>query len=256
MALSFLAFFLEPKVKQKWCLSYMRGDTSVNTKITVSFCNISLTKKRLGVLSWLLSNLLCCFFTEKNIVNDCQIKFMQLLRKSEEDVNRCTIRWTDSRHVCLPASDEALTSDVNVTFLFQCVERWRTVSRKRRRNTSPPTSRATDCDNTQRLRHAVAIRDERENGTSTLWRKEKRRRFGAIPVRVSIVGILLRDFPAWYLSSRSQTWATRRYPTFTYMQKTKGWNAFRIKRWSSINRWFRLKQNDRANAGSSWRVVF
>lgn len=70
-------------------------------------------------------------------------------------------------------------------FLFQCVERWKTVSRKRRRSTSPPTSRATDCDNTRKAtRHALTERDEdvepgrrkSEKGAETRWRHRDPRR--------------------------------------------------------------------------------
>lgn len=55
----------------------------------------------------------------------------------------------------------------DVALLFQCVERWRTVSRKRRRSTSPPTSRATDCDNTRRPRRHALDKTGRTGGAGT-----------------------------------------------------------------------------------------
>lgn len=166
----------------------------------------------------------------------------------------------------------------NVALLFQYVERWRTVSRKRRRSTSPPTSRATDCDNTRRLRHALPIRDEKEYETSiSRWGETANGWFGectAIPVRILAMGSCL---PPWCLPS-GQTIECVTCPgapvaaasgprvcirhsicrdkiTRRNKRKNEKYVLSGIKRWSSINRWFRLKRTIK-RMGSSWRVVF
>lgn len=92
-----------------------------------------------------------------------------------------------TRRICLHNNVKTMSSApaALLRFLFQCVGRWKTVSRKRRRSTSPPTSRAIDCDNTRKAtRHALTERDEDvepgrrkgEKGAETRWRHRDPRR--------------------------------------------------------------------------------
>ena len=56
-----------------------------------------------------------------------------------------------------------------VTDAMKCVERWRTASRKRRRSTSPHTSRATDCDKTRTPYLVHEKRGRRQHNHRSNW---------------------------------------------------------------------------------------
>lgn len=117
--------------KQKWCLQ----NIVISQILKIFFYFVKLFKILKYYYFSILINLILC--TWKSVIKDESLYHVE------------NISWLTSH---LLITMWKIDASRHVMLLLQCVERWRMVSRKRKRNTSPPTSKATDCDNTQRPR--------------------------------------------------------------------------------------------------------